>query len=799
MQYSIFRRIFSDEDTFLYLIGDPKQAIYGFRGADIFTYLEASAKAENHYTLRENWRSESGLVQAVNTFFQSSINPFFFPEITFTPMEAKGQANETPLQDSGGNCEAPLQVWFWATSGKTITKGALEEQLPGVVAAEISRLLGGDLRIGNRPVRPEDIAVLVLENRQAQTMQEALSVLQIPSVLHTTASLFASREAAECQRVLAAVEQPGSDRLLKSAIGTDLLGVSARAIDELGADERMAQPWLDRFLEYSLRWNAHGFIQMFRFLLQRENARSRLLTFPDGERRLTNVLHLAEVLHEAATARRLGAAGLLKWLAEQRGADSPATDEHQLRLERDDRAVQLVTVHKSKGLEYNIVFCPFNARNSNLERNHEEEVFFHERTPGHALVRDFGGPDISQHRQLAQEEKLAENVRLLYVALTRARHRCYFAWGAFKDAEKSATAWLLHPPTGETPHLFDRPALSPDQMRADLDALAIRSCGNLSVPTVQVLDLPSAIAPPYFSPGKTDLPLEPRHFTRAIRRTGRIASFSSLTSGQRDETPDRDAVWLRLPVEIPASGIFAFPRGAKAGTCLHKILELLNFMEPDLQKKNQLVEAQLRAHGFDPVEFSRAIGQMLGNLVRVPLESPGVALSRVSPRDRLNELEFCFPIPHLSSAALNDFFKDHGMRAAGATFEMERLTFHPVSGFLKGFIDVAFQCDGRFYFADWKSNWLGNSPSDYEPAALHEEMQAQQYHLQLLIYTVALHKYLSTRVADYRYDTHFGGAFYVFLRGLDPENPELGIYRSRPAHKLVQALSALLSGKKEDQ
>ena len=468
--------------------------------------------------------------------------------------------------------EPPFQLWFWRRGGKDIPKTLATKALPQVVAGEIVRLLNGNTKIGQRRLKPEDIAVLVLENKQAAKVQEALSQFSVPSVLHTTASLFKSHEAAELYRVLAGIALPGDERLVKSALATDLFGVDGSHLAE--CTEPQWQEWLQLFHEYGELWSRHGFFRMFRHWLQRQQVRQRLLAFPDGERRLTNILHLGEVLHQAEAERRLGPGGLQKWFAGQLAQEGEASEEHQLRLERDDNAVKIVTVHKSKGLEYPVVFCLFSWRDSDIKRGREEQVSFHDAAHGHKLVRDLGPNVAEEHRQQARQERLAENVRLLYVALTRAKHRCYFVWGGIKGAGTSAPAWLFHrPPAGDGPLLEALEAyfksLSDEAMLEDLAPLGKKSAGALAV-----CDLPEPARDRFQPRDDAGAKLECRPFKGRIQRDWVISSFSYFKAGLPEELPDHDAVVPPLAdSETPAEGMFSFPRGTKAGTCLHEILQ----------------------------------------------------------------------------------------------------------------------------------------------------------------------------------------------------------------------------------
>ncbi len=809
VQYRIFQRVFAVPGNFLFLIGDPKQAIYGFRGADVFTYLSAARDANRRYTLRENWRSERGLVAATNTVFAANPAAFVLPEIHFTAVEAKGGADATPLRVAG-QAEPPFQLWFAPRDNGDLTKTKAEAILPRLVASEIVRLLNGGTTIGDRRLLPEDVAVLVPENRQAQLMQQALSAAGVPSVMLTTGSLFAAREVSEVKRLLAAVAEPAHEPLLKAALATDLLGRTADDLERLANDDSAWQDVLERFHRYLDLWTGKGFIPMFRALLQQERVRGRLLQFPDGDRRLTNVLHLGEVLHQASSEQRLGPAGLLKWMVEQENLPDAVAEEHQLRLERDEKAVKLVTIHKSKGLEYPVVFGPFSWRGADIERNREEVVFFHD-PQTRQLHRDLGSERRAENADRARIERLAEQVRLLYVALTRAQHRCCFVWGGFNGADTSAPAWLLHPPppgeAGAVAALETQwPQLDDARLRADLQRRAKESGGAIAV-----ADLPALAEARYQPLAAETARLSARSFTGAIQRDWRIASFSSLTAGREDERPDYDSGPPATAEETPATGIFAFPRGTQAGTCLHKILERLDFPRWREPATRGMVEEELRAHGLSVAELGETVSEMIGKVMTVPLPpiaaggecartageaKPGLPsraalkLAEISPESCLRELEFCFPLQRLSVSPLRTLWSKHGVSDAA-----ERLDFNPVTGLLKGFIDLVFEWQGQFYLVDWKSNWLGNRVEDYGPEALRLEMRRHHYHLQYLLYTVALDKYLRLRLPGYRYDRHFGGVTYLFLRGLDPARPGYGVFRDQPTEDLVHELSELLSGR----
>ena len=786
-------------DSGLFLIGDPKQAIYGFRGADIFTYMSAAGGARRRFTLAENWRSESGLVRAINTLFNAAEKPFVFDRIEFYPVQARGEANLRPLLIEGRR-EPPLHVWFCPRDGKPIPKGRAESELSRATAAEITRLLNGHVTIGGRPLRPQDIAVLTMTHKQAAQVQEALRVLRVPSVQQTQASVFASAEAAQVLRLLSGIAAPWNEPFVRAALSTELLGASGT---DLGAIESPA--WIERlnsFREWFDLWVRRGFTAMFRHLLDHEAVRARLLALPEGERALTNVLHLAEVLHEAVLREKLGVGGLIQWLA-TRLEEQDAAEEHQLRLERDENAVQLVTVHKSKGLQYDIVLAPFCWRGSELKPRNagddEQEVLFHDPSTG-GLVRDLGPEPAEDHVRLARRERLAENVRLLYVALTRARHRCYFAWGAFSGSDSSAPAWIFHHGKPGASWPLDFSEHTDEQMQGDVEAIVRASRDADGEAAMALSDLPQGPGSVYETKSGDAAALVRREFKGHVPRDWRVASFSGLVAGQREEAPDRDAAesppGVVPAVPAPASGLFAFPRGSKAGTCLHKIFEQLDFTGTSGPTLEAVTQGELHDHGFPPAEWGAGVIAAVRNTLQVELDPklPGFSLSRVGMSDRVTELEFCFSLRKMAVADLVEVFARHGRQGVQGDFpeQLGRLTFSPTRGYIKGFIDLVFRFGGKFWLADWKSNWLGNQGENYGPDALRREMGSRLYLLQYHLYVVALDRWLRLRAPGYDYARDFGGVFYLFLRGIDPARPEWGVFRDKPEPELIQALGTIL-------
>jgi exodeoxyribonuclease V beta subunit len=842
LQFAIFSSVYQNRGL-LFLIGDPKQAIYSFRGADIFTYMSAAAGSHSHHTLAVNYRSSLGLVNAVNTLFSRAQLPFVFKEIDFQPVTASDlQKNESLTNDN--NKTASFILWFFSRArqstgpGKktaaqttTIAKHYAREMIIAAVTSEITRMLSlsteSKAGSGNSKILPSDIAILVRTNREARLMQQALNSCRVPSVLHSGEDLFASQEAREMEIVLSGVAEPNNLGKVKTALITNIIGLSESEVQELDNQSAANQPtieaWQAAFFHYFHLWQHHSFIRMFWAFMQINRVRVRVLGYENGERSLTNILHLAELLHHAAEEKKLTITGLLRYLRERLSNPHAPDIEQQLRLESDADRVRIVTIHKAKGLEYPIVFCPFAWEGTRLSS--KKGFLFHPReetTQNAKLVFDAGSADLEKHLELALQEELAENLRLLYVSLTRAVHRCYFAWGAFSGADTSAPAYLLHQPRvaasnkvvlnpgEELSSLIRKTAcrfknLTDQEIIAELQEFVDQAGGDLKL---SIKD--ECPEPTNYRQADTNEQLLCRKLTGKINTDWRISSFSSLTSKRQtfrgsDLLPDRDAEMQvplnTLPVSVKGDAeqtILTFPRGARAGIFFHELFEQLNFNSADKSHQEELITAKLMDYGYE-LSWHPVIMNMLDNALHVNLHAkiPELQMSKVPNSSRINEMEFYFPLSSVTPSSFTKIFAKDTSPSIPALQEISgqlgRLTFSPLKGFMKGFIDMVFEYGGKYYLLDWKSNYLGNRLEDYHQSKLAGVMQSRYYFLQYHIYCLALHQYLQNRLPGYQYDSHFGGIFYIFLRGVDRHRgPDYGIYYELPDSSLISRFSETL-------
>lgn len=802
-QYRVFTKLYPARDpaTAMLLIGDPKQAIYSFRGADLHAYLAARAAtpADARHTLDTNWRSVTPLVEAVNALFQRRAPAFLLREgLEFQPVEAGGRADGKRLT-LAGVAPVPLQFWLLpASPAGALSKPAARALVLRETVAHVGELLARGERAG-APLQPRDIAVLVRTNRQGASVQRALREVGIDSAMGGTDSVFQSNEARALCEVLAAIVEGGSDRALRRALVGPLWRHDAALIASLDDDDQRYEQLLATVQGWRDTWLARGFMPMFRQMLlgtstPAADASSRsmaavLLAEPDGERKLTNLLHLGELLQQAARNEPTPEA-LLRWLKDNLADPDSAQEDQQLRLESDEDLVQILTLHRSKGLEFPVVFLPFLAESSRLTRRRGAPRYHDDRGQ---RVADLAKGDDALAR--ADFERLAEDLRLLYVGLTRARDYCVVPWGRINQTEASGLAYLLHGPDGadsvsavET----EAKALDPATLGQVLDELAATHPGRIAVrrlaaagPSAGSMSRRPAAAGP--TAART---LQPR-----LLQVERMTSYSGLWKGQhediRDVGPRADAAATLAAGRDEEHTPFNLPGSAELGQVFHELLEHLDYRSTDEVALVQEAQAAL-IRWAKPTRWAKLVAGMVRTTLAAPLDDTGFTLARLEPHQRRNEVGFWYPLEGVRGDALSEM-----LPGLGNGVETRGLSFSPIRGLLQGFIDLIFEHAGKYYVADWKTNRLGADANAYDAAGMAREIAKHRYDLQYWLYTVALHRHLGRTLPGYRAETHLGGVYYLFLRGLCTDRTRgPGVWFLPPDPDRILRLDALLRGER---
>ncbi|WP_271679757.1 UvrD-helicase domain-containing protein [Thermomonas mangrovi] len=786
-QWRIFDRVFgrgSPAPT-LFVIGDPKQAIYGFRGGDVHTYLAASAAAAHAPDLRENFRSRPALLAALAALYANAGDMLSRdPDIAFHPVVPGGNRSDADFLRDG--LPAPALTVWQAPPPPTDDQGKRKPWRAGEARAlatracvaaihdVLSQARNRDARIEGKPVQPGDIAVLVRTHHEATRVQQALALAGIPAVAAGKQSLFATAEARELQVLLLALLHGGNDGRLRAALATVLVGEDAAAIDALDRDGDAHRAWQLQAQHWRDRLRSGGPLALVGDLCAAQA--ERLLGLLDGERRVSNYLQLAEQLQDAQR-QALGLQGLAEWLA-RRIARADANDEAQLlRLESDARRVQIVTLHKSKGLEYPLVFLPFIGIGGKTP-SPGRYCSVHDQHAGRRLHWKFEAlPEAgwAAAQEAWKREQTSEQARLLYVGLTRARHALWLASGAFYNADKTA----LHP------LLRDQAAL------AGAGVVFDASEPPTALPRLPVQDdAPVPAARPVLRRLATDWWVH--SFSQLAKADAGLDTASAATlpvAGGNDEpeAPDDEAGETRI--DDPR---FA---GNRYGVALHAAFEHADFAawrdwrEGDAAPADEarVIAGALRAEGYaeDVLDDGIALTtRLIGHTLTVPLPE-GLRLCDLPDGERRAEIEFQFSLQPTRVDALLALLHAHGVVRERHGFGLRQR----LDGLMTGLIDLTYRHDGRWYVLDYKSNRL---PA-YDAGSLQRAMQHSEYDLQALLYTLALHRWLRFRLGDgYDYARDFGGIRYLFCRGLDAARDDgAGLHAQRFAPALIHALDAL--------
>ncbi len=820
LQWEIFSAIYPDpEKDRLYLIGDPKQAIYGFRGADIFTYLKAKEvlPPDRHFGLNINWRSNKDLIAATNVIFGRVQNVFVLEGIEYTPVEPKPEGHEWLMIKEEG--ESSLSVELWGNISD-------KEDSARFTAWEIARLLSlgktGKAFIHadggvSKPLEAGHIAVLIHNFWEAAKIRDELTKLHIPSVFYGKSSIFKTQQAPELLYILNAVSVPSDARAVATALGTVALGFQAGEILKAQKTPEIWDRIVDDFVELKRIWQEQGVLPMLMALFHRFDVPKRLLGLKGGERSLTNLRQLAELLSEAEKELP-GVEQLILWLKQNIKGEAGEDDEHQLRLETDENVVRIMTYHRSKGLEFPVVFLPFldqferkKEDGAEIYYSKEHDFYVHDCLGQEPVMDDETGESVISQ---GQKQSDAEVMRLIYVAITRARCRLYLPVSSGRIASLIAldksqgfdgrgTNYDNGPDNAEDHmdelHRLDELVKKAFKGSDDAEATESTKCdkgsqdkedrepedqdneeyrkeilGRLNdVPGVACLlshelkkrheqvDLKkgvfSNIKAPITPPSSiTRRPLAPWIWHQL--------SFSSITALDDTYSDDALSAFLRtssgIGHEHEHDSMFGFPKGTRAGKCIHALFENIDFGSDQMAIKEEAIRCLLE---YDIDErWADILTEMALRVLNTEI-SPGLRLSQIHPSWISKEMGFYMPVTKVSMQKFQKLFPD-----------MER-------GIMKGFIDLFFRHEDSCYILDYKNNWLGNDPSDYGQKGMKQAMDEHDYWLQAAIYLKAMEQYLlSNHVGNRAFNVD--GIFYLFVRGVgaDPDNQGCGIFFIKP-------------------
>ena len=738
LQYEIFKSAFHSRDSLLFYIGDPKQSIYAFRKADINTYLKATREVDNLFGMNFNFRSSENMIQAMNDFF--------LPEEGFDTFAYGNDDNDITykrVESPKSNSKGILKRNNRETNPISIFKVKKKDHVIAPVVAQVAALLNEkeykiEKEATTRNLVPGDIGILVRYNSDADKIKEALSRVGIPAVTIGDAKVFDSSEASYLLYLLEAFEHL-SQGTINKALLSPFTGYDLKQILELDNDQLA-----EIFRKYRNIWRQSGIMPAIKTFIADFNSRGILLSreSEQGERSIANLYHLTELVHKAESTKKLSPAELISWLHSAINDSSPAEDEYEQRIENDENAVNIVTIHKSKGLQYNVVIAPYLDIKATLRFN---VLSWRDPATG-AYITGNKNSLPKEKTDLYIEQTNQENRRLLYVAITRSVYKCFI----FKLKSMSNTA------------------LSPF-----VDAIS-----NTPKPGISFDECPILPKGYFYSDSAAEKPVyaEAQNFHLAQTNWRKI-SYSFLaamhTYHPKPETGNYATDYDRF--------VFSdLVRGPKTGDLLHFIFENIDFTD-DSQWDFVIGEALNQFLPKYKSEFAPFLKQMVSETLNSQMNLNGeeIKLSTIDNARRINELEFDFTVSPFNPSKLKNFAGKDETFAIGPSNELE--------GMMNGFIDLFFEHNGKYYVLDWKSNFLGDSPDCYTPKKLNEAMNENNYHLQHLIYTSAVDLFLKSRIPDYNFKKHFGGVIYIFLRGVRKGSAS-GVFTKVPENSIADIL-----------
>lgn len=736
-QYEIFSQVFS-ENSIVFYIGDPKQSIYGWRSADLETYKLAKRNVEGSvFSMNKNYRSTKDMIDALNLLLNPDDNFNMFDDDEIKYFNVDQGTDDLGIISDHGDEVIPVTIWEFDPNDNETNFRA--------VAQEVFRLLTDDVKINERQITPKDIGVLVRGNKEGDLIKKLLADFNIPSVKRDETKVFKSSESVLIKYLLKAVISPSRGDINR-ALNSTYFGFTSEALKTIDDEKH-----IENFIGLRKILIEEGVYNMISSFLDEYGVRARCMNDILGQRIMTNINQIAEILHKIEKQLKYTPDELIVWMERNSGE---VDEEFEQRVESDDEAVQISTIHKAKGLEYNIVFAPSLSmipKEYFLRRGNVNEF---KKDGEYCFTLNY--PDLSvEDKKNFDRQKEQENRRLIYVALTRAVYKCYISlipWGSDGKPIHSSLSEIT------------------DRYRVNSDLIEIRRLPKGDFEIIQGHFDPQNGAHKFSAREKPEID---------IKNTFGIHSFSALSKTHHSAPFEKTD--LGDPDDYDQFIFQDLGRGANVGTALHSIFEHLDFNHPAIWDQT-LADASKYYRNIIKEESRDLFMQMTNHIMNTEIICDGAkfALNKVPNNQKLPELEFCFSMNKVNRATINDILGDEA-DIGGET---------DIEGLMTGFIDLLFEHDCKYYILDWKSNHLGNSTDNYDRNGLEVAMKASNYNLQYMIYTIAVKRWLSTRIENFDYNKHFGGVIYIFLRGVR-EGQETGIYTTKPTLGKIESLEEL--------
>ncbi|WWP02756.1 MAG: exodeoxyribonuclease V subunit beta [Candidatus Dasytiphilus stammeri] len=790
-QYRIFNNIYSISNHInaLVMIGDPKQAIYSFRGADIFAYMKVKATINRHYTLNTNWRSSFKMIDSINQIFSCIVNPFLFREIPFIPIHT-ASINHTLDFTINDKPQKALRFCFYS---QKIDIQEYQQLMARYCAYDIKKwLLAGAARkaklinINNdsRILQASDIVILVRNHSEAKIMQSALNNINIPSIyLSNRESIFSTTEAREILYLLKAICTPEKSRLIRAALATSIFGLNVISLKNIFNKKKLWDYVIKEFSHYRDIWKQYGILPMFYELIFSNQVATNLLTKANiGNKQLTNILHIIELLQKESVKINCEY-NLIKFLEQQIVQPNNRKLNQQLRLVNDLNVVQIVSIHKSKGLEYPIVWLPFIA---NFRK--KNQYLYHDR---HNYQKIIDLHHDIESKKLANEERLAEDLRLLYVALTRSILHCSIGIAPLIKNKKEKNTDVHH---GALGYLLQRGNTSSaeelNNILHNMQSAAIE-LNNIIMPDMNHLTYS------YIIHQKEKKHNYQNKFLMQKKNKYKLQDSSKFRILDKNLSflpkLNLDATYTILPDNKKnIKSIHTFPRDVIHSIFLHHLLKEIDFSH----SINWLAD-KIKQYGIDS-EWIPIIYKWINVIKNILIDNNNLRLSSLKKEHKKTAFHFLLPInDNISVSVINDLIQSYDTLSS----ECSTIEFNQLNNMSTGFLDLFFLWEHKYYFIDYKTHWLGFDYSSYNEQTIKQLIKLNRYDIQYQLYTLALHRYLRCRLLNYNYEKHFGGIYYLFLRGMREYNIDNritnnyynGIFKIRPNIALIMALDKIFS------